>query len=45
MEFPDYHDCDAREKNNDFSLEGLSASNDFSTEILMEELEIVEAEK
>ena len=44
LEFSDYQDTDAREKNNDFLDEYLSTSAVLSIEILMEKSELVVAE-
>ena len=44
MENLDHQDTDAKEKNNDFSVEYSYASAVFSVQILVEEIELVEAE-
>ena len=43
VSYLDYHDNDAREKNNDFLIEHVSISAVFSIEVLMEEFELVVA--
>ena len=44
MEFSDYHDFDACEKNNDFSDEYSFTRAVFPTKILMDKIELVVAE-
>ena len=45
LEVSDYQDTDAREKNNDFLIDYLSISAVFSISILMEEIELLLAQK
>ena len=44
LEFMDYQDSDAGEKNNDISVEYSFTSAVFSNQILMEKIELVVAE-
>ena len=45
LEVFDYQDTDAKEKNNDSSIEYSSASVLFSIDILMEEIELLLTQK